>query len=104
MKKTLTLKHIKGKDYYYLSYRHKGKLISEYLGSMTSTKYKKYLFYLASKSGFFGLGKARRKNFSSGVPVCYVEDGFLIYEYRNGVKEILNSRFKVLKVVAPHGQ
>jgi hypothetical protein len=103
VKKTLTKKYIKGQDYYYLAFRRGGKLISEYLGSITSIKYKKYLFSLTLNGGSFGVEKARRKNFASGVPVCYVEDGFLVYEYRNGVKEILNSKRKVLKVVVSHG-
>jgi hypothetical protein len=97
VKKTLTKKYIKGQDYYYLAFRRGGKLISEYLGSITSIKYKKYLFSLTLNGGSFGVEKARRKNFASGVPVCYVE------EYRNGVKEILNSKRKVLKVVVSHG-
>lgn len=104
MKKTLTRKHIKGQDYYYLAWHRRGKLISEYLGSATSTKYRKYLFSLTLKGGSFGVDKTRKINFAAGVPVCYVEDGFLVYEYRNGVKEFLNSKLKVLKVVVFNGR
>lgn len=104
MRKTLVKKNIKGNDYYYLAFRQDGKLVSEYLGSIASIKYKKYLFSLTLKKGAFGIEKARRKNFAAGVPVCYVEDGYLVNEYRNGAKEILNSKMKVLKVVTSHGR
>ena len=40
MKKTLTKKIIKGKEYFYLVYRKNGVLKSQYLGGASSAKYK----------------------------------------------------------------
>lgn len=102
MKKTLTKKVINGKEYFYLVYRKKGSLKSEYLGDASSVKYKKYLFSLVKESGAYGLDKARKKNHAAGVPVVYVENGFLVDEYRNGVKEYLDAKLKVVKVEVPH--
>ena len=98
MKKTLTRKKIKGRDYYYLTYRKGGKLHTTYLGSVSSTKYKKYLYLLTSKGSEYGIQKARQKNFACGVPIAYVEDGYLIYEYKNGAKEYLNGKMQTVKV------
>ena len=98
MRKTLTKKNIKGKDYYYLQYRKKGVLKSDYLGDVTSKGYKRYLFKLVSELASYPLEKARVKNFEAGVPVVYVEDGYIVYEYRNGVRELLNSKLEIVKV------
>lgn len=98
MKKTLTRKKIKGHDYYYLTYRKGGKLHTTYLGSISSTKYKKYLYLLTSKGTEYGIKKARRKNFACGVPIAYIEDGYLVYEYKNGAKEFLNAKMQTVKV------
>lgn len=97
MRKTLTKKNIKGKDYYYLQYRKKGVLKSEYLGDINSKAYKKYLFKLVSESASYPLEKAKAKNHEAGVPAVYVENGYLVYEYRNGVKEYLDSNLQVVK-------
>ena len=102
MKKTLTKKIIKGKEYFYLVYRKNGVLKSQYLGGASSAKYKKYLFKLTAESGSYGIDKARHKNFSKGVPIVYVENGFLVDEYKNGTKEYLNNKLQVVKVVAKH--
>ena len=102
MKKTLTKKIIKGKEYFYLVYRKNAVLKSQYLGGASSAKYKKYLFKLTAESGSYGIDKARRKNFSKGVPLVYVENGFLVDEYKNGTKEYLNNKLQVVKVVAKH--
>lgn len=99
MKKTLTRKKIKGHDYYYLTYRKGGALHTTYLGSISSTKYKKYLYLLTSKGSELGIQKAKRKNFACGVPIAYVEDGYLVYEYKNGAKEYLNGKLQTVKVV-----
>lgn len=104
MKKTLTRKKIKGHDYYYLTYRKEGKLITKYLGNSSSIKYKKYLYLLTSKASLYGLNKVRTKNFKNGVPVAYVEDGYLVYEYKNGAKEYLNSKMQVVRVVKHGGK
>ena len=55
MKKTLTKKRINGHDYYYLSYRKGEKVVSQYLGSSSSTKYKKYLYLLFAVKILFHL-------------------------------------------------
>lgn len=102
MKKTLVRKLINGKEYFYLVYRKKGSFKSEYLGDSSSVKYKKYLFTLIKESGSYALEKARKKNHAAGVPVVYVEDGFLVDEYRNGVKEYLDNKLKVVKVEVPN--
>jgi len=102
MKKTLTKKVINGKEYFYLVYRKKNALKSEYLGDSSSVKYKKYLFSLIKESDSAGLEKARKKNHAAGVPVVYVEDGFLVDEYRNGTKEYLDSKLRVVKVEVPN--
>ena len=102
MKKTLTKKIIKGKEYFYLVYRKKGVLKSQYLGGASSAKYKKYLFKLTAESGSYGIEKARRKNFAAGAPLVYVENGFLVDEFKNGTKEYLNNKLQVVKVVAKH--
>ncbi len=98
MKKTLTRKKINGHYYYYLSHREGDKVVSEYLGSSSSTKYKKYLYALTHKASKYGLEKVRQNNFKNGIPVAYVEDGYLIYEYSNGAKEYMNSKMQVVKV------
>ena len=73
-------------------------MVSEYLGTSSSTKYKKYLYALTHKASKYGLEKVRQNNFKNGIPVAYVEDGYLIYEYSNGSKEFLNSKLQVVKV------
>lgn len=98
MRKTLSKKIIKGKEYFYLSYRKKGKLVSEYLGSSSSTKFKKYLYSLLREPNSFGYEKAKIENFKNGFPVCFIEDGYLVYEYKNGSCEWMNAAFEVLKV------
>lgn len=98
MRKTLSKKIIKGKEYFYLSYRKKGKLVSEYLGSSSSTKFKKYLYSLLKEPISLGYEKAKIENFKNGFPVCYVEDGYLVYEYKNGSSEWMNGLFEILKV------
>lgn len=103
MKKTLSIKKIKGHEYYYLTYRKDGKLVSQYLGNSSSIKYKKYLYLLTSKASRFGLDQVRQKNFKNGIPVAYVEDGYLVYEYKNGAQEFLNSKMQVVKVMK-HGR
>lgn len=103
MKKTLTKKMINGHEYYYLSYRKGNKVVSQYLGNSSSTKYKKYLFSLTNKASRYGLEKVKQKNFKNGIPVAYVEDGYLVYEYRNGTQEFLNSKMQVVKVLK-HGR
>lgn len=98
MRKTLSKKKIKGKEYFYLSYRKGKKIISEYLGSTSSTKFKKYLLSLVDESSSFPLEKACVSNFKEGLPVCYFEDGLIVYEYKNGAKEYLDSSLEVLNV------
>lgn len=98
MRKTLSKKRIKGKEYFYLSYRRGKKIVSEYLGSSSSSKFKKYLLSLVNQSSSFPLEKARVSNFKEGLPVCYFEDGSIVYEYKNGTKEYLDSLLEVLNV------
>ncbi len=103
MKKTLTKKKINGCDYYYLCYRKDGKVVSQYLGTSSSAKYKKYLYSLTHKASKYGFEKVRQNNFKNGIPIAYVEDGYLIYEYKNGAKEFLNSKMQVVRV-SKHGK
>lgn len=98
MKKTLTKKNIKGKDYYYLQYRKKGILKSEYLGDISSKAYKKHLFKLTSQTGTYGLEKALSKNHEAGLPAVYVEDGYIVYEYKNGSREFFDGKMKLVKM------
>ena len=98
MRKTLSKKVIRGKEYFYLSYRKKGKLVSEYLGCSSSTKFKNYLYSLLREPNSSGYEKAKRENFKKGFPVCYIEDGHIVYEYKNGASEWMNAAFEVLKV------
>jgi hypothetical protein len=102
MKKTLSLKTIKGHPYYYLSFRKGGKLTSSYLGKSSSLKFKKYLLTLTAESGALPYLKARRENFRAGAPVITVEEGYLVYTYKNGIKEYRDSKMKVVKVVGKH--
>ena len=102
MEKTLSLKTIKGHDYYYLSFRKSGKLTSTYLGKPSSLKFKKYLLSLTSESGALPFQKAKRENFKAGAPVITVEGGYLVYTYRNGIREYRDSTMKVVKVVGKH--
>lgn len=98
MRKTLSKKKIKGKEYFYLSYRKGKKIVSEYLGSSSSTKFKKYLLFLVNESSSFPFEKARISNFKEGLPICYFEEGSIVYEYKNGAKEYLGSSLEVLDV------
>src|SRR5574344_1945755 len=102
MKKTLSKKMIKGHEYYYLSFRKGGKLTSTYLGKTSSLKFKKYLLSLTSESRLLPYQKARKENFKAGAPVVTVEEGYLIYAYKNGIKEYRDSKMKVVKVVENH--
>lgn len=102
MKKTLSLKTIKGHDYYYLSFRKGGKLTSTYLGKPSSVRFKKYLLYLTSGRGALPYQKAMRENFKAGAPVVTVEGGYLVYTYRNGIREYRDRKMKVVKVVGKH--
>lgn len=102
MKKTLSLKTIKGHDYYYLSFRRGGKLASMYLGKPSSTKFKKYLLSLTLENGTLPYQKAKRENFKAGAPVITVEEGYLVYTYRNGIREYRDSKMRVVKVVGAH--
>jgi len=102
MKKTLSLKTIKGNDYYYLSFRQGGKLTSSYLGKTSSTKFKKYLLSLTAESGSLPYEKAKRENFKAGAPVITVEGGYLVFTYRNGIREYRDSKMRVVKVESPH--
>lgn len=99
MKKTLSKKVIGGRDYYYLAYRVKGKLVNKYLGPIESTQYKKYLLKLTEAGATYGIDKAKRRNFAAGAPVAYVEGGFLVLEYRNGAKELLDSKGTLRRLV-----
>lgn len=103
MKKTLTKKRINGHDYYYLSYRKGEKVVSQYLGSSSSTKYKKYLYLLTHKASKYGFEKVCQNNFKKGIPIAYVEDGYLVYEFKNGAKQYMNSKMQVVKVTR-HGR
>lgn len=98
MKKTLSKKIIKGKEYFYLSFRKGKKVVSQYLGSSTSPKFKKYLLSLLNEGSSYQLKKAKTYFFKEGLPVVYVDEGYLVYEYKNGAKEYLNSSLEVVKV------
>jgi len=102
MKKTLSLKTIKGHDYYYLSFRKGGKLTSSYLGKVSSLKFKKYLLSLTVDSGSLPYRKAQKENFKAGAPVVTVEGGYLVYTYRNGIREYRDGKMKIVKVVSKH--
>jgi hypothetical protein len=99
MKKTLSLKTIKGHEYYYLSFRKGGKVLSTYLGKASSIKFKKYLLSLTAESGRRPYEKAMKQNFKAGAPTITVEEGYLVYAYRNGIREYRDSKMKVVKVV-----
>ena len=103
MKKTLCRKNIKGHEYYYLTFRQKGVLHTSYLGKIDSVKFKRYLYNLTATAGDYGLLEAKHANFPSGLPIVYVLDGYLVYEFKNGVKELHDSKGKTVKVVYPHG-
>jgi len=89
---------INGHEYCYLLYRKRGKLITEYLGSPSSLCYKKYLYSLTQTGNDYAFKKVRIANHKAGVPIAYIEDGFLVYEYRNGTKEFYDQKMKLLKV------
>ena len=103
MKKTLVKKTIKGRGYYYLVYRRGKRLVNVYLGRADSKKYKNYLVQLTQEGATFAFDKAKHKNFAKGCPIVYSEDGFLVYEYRSGAREFLNSKLQVMKVELPNG-
>ncbi|MCQ2772321.1 MAG: hypothetical protein MJ238_03490 [Bacilli bacterium] len=103
MKKSLTKKTIQGREYFYLCYRTKGKLTTKYLGTVDSPKYKKYLLSLTKSGATYGLRRSRIDNWKAGVPIAYIEDSYIVLEYKNGVKEYLDSKENVKKVVFPNG-
>lgn len=102
MKKTLSKKIIRGHEYYYLSYKKKGVVHSDYLGKMDSLAFKKYLLSLTSVSSETGLRLAKAKNFKVGLPIAYVKDGYLIYQFRDGSLSYLNKSLQVLKKEQPN--
>ena len=102
MKKTLCRKVIKGHGYYYLAYRKGGRLHSSYLGKIDGLKFKKYLYEITSSMAYAGLELSKKENFFSGLPVVYSRNGFLIYEYKNGVKELRDKKDRIIKVVLPN--
>jgi hypothetical protein len=87
MKMTLSKKTVKGNSYYYLNVKKKGKLHTSYLGKLDSPKFKKYLLSLTKETGQSFYKKTKARNFGLGLPVVYVEDGLLTYEYSNGFLE-----------------
>lgn len=101
MKKTLSRKLIGGREYFYLMYREKGKLVTKYLGPSGSPKYRKYLLELIDEGGADAFADCRREAFAAGVPVAYKDGGRIVLEYRNGVKELLDAKLAVKKVVKP---
>ncbi len=98
MKKTLSRKVIGGREYFYLMYRVKGRLVTKYLGTSSSPAYRKYLLKLIEEGGNESFEKCKRDAFSAGVPAAYVENGELILEYRNGSKEVLDGKLNVKEV------
>ena len=98
MKKTLSRKVIGGREYFYLMYRTKGKLVTKYLGTSNSPAYRKYLLKLIEEGGEESFEKCKRECFAAGVPVAYLENGELLLEYRNGTKEILDGKLSVKEV------
>lgn len=77
-------------------------MTSFYLGKTSSLKFKKYLLSLTSESRLDPFKKAQRENFKAGAPVITVEDGYLVYAYKNGIKEYRDSKMRVVKVVGSH--
>ena len=65
--------------------------------------YKKYLYLLTHKASKYGFEKVRQSNFKKGIPIAYVEDGYLVYEFKNGAKQYMNSKMQVVKVTR-HGR
>jgi hypothetical protein len=57
---------------------------------------------LTSESRLLPYEKARLENFKAGAPVITVEEGYLVYTYKNGIKEYRDSKMKVMKVVEHH--
>jgi hypothetical protein len=102
MKKTISHKRIHGHDYYYLNFRKNGILHSEYLGNSDSVKFKRFLLGLISEKANEPFHLASRQAFNAGLPVAYVENGRLIYAYKNGTKEIMDKHLKVVSEVGPH--
>jgi hypothetical protein len=86
VKKTISHKRIKGRDYYYLNYRKNGIFMSEYLGKVDSPRFKRFLLKLISDQPSSAEKFARSQNFKAGVPIAYVEGGILTLEYKNGTK------------------
>ncbi len=99
MKKTLSKKLIGGREYFYLMYRDKGRLVSKYLGTASSNKYRRYLAGLFEEGKRLLLEEAARKAFSAGLPVAYQEKGKLILAYKSGVKEVLDERLRPVEVL-----
>ena len=99
MKSTLTRKNIKGNYYYYLMTYKNGSLHSTYLGKPDSKKFKRYLFSLTKKPYEKPYEQARRINQGVGTPVITVEDGLLVYTYKNGISVYKDSKLKIVKIV-----
>ena len=78
-------------------------MVSQYLGASSSTKSEKYLYLLTHKASKYGFEKVRQSNFKKGIPIAYVEDGYLVYEFKNGAKQYMNSKMQVVKVTR-HGR
>jgi hypothetical protein len=104
MKKTISHKVIHGKDYYYLNYRKNGRLHSDYLGKADGPLFKKYLLSLISEKADAPRQLASREAFKAGVPVVYVENNLLIYEYKNGTKQAFDKRLKPVPLEMSHGK
>jgi hypothetical protein len=102
MKKTLCIKRIHNNDYFYLAFRKNGKLTFSYLGRIDSMKFKHYLYLLTQTSGLDGIAIAKRQNFACGLPVVSSTDGYLVFEYKSGVKEYRDKRNNTVKVIYPH--
>jgi hypothetical protein len=92
MKKTISHKRIRGHDYYYLNYRKNGSVHSTYLGKPDSPKFKRYLLQLISEKDNAPFLLASRLAFKAGVPVAYVENGVLYYEFKNGSKQVVGKK------------
>jgi len=95
---TLTGKTINGHEYFYLCRKKRGKVVCRYLGKSSSAKFKKYLLSLTTAELEDPLQKARLSSFRKGLPVAYIEGGYLVLEYKNGAKEFLNSAYQVERV------
>lgn len=104
MKKTISHKVIHGKDYYYLNFRKNGVLHSEYLGKPDGPKFKRYLLHLISEKADAPRQLASRQAFNAGVPVVYVENNLLVYEYKNGTKQTFDKRLKPVRLEMSHGK